>query len=158
MRLRLGSTFTEDGAECRLCGIPVDSRMSHAQCCDRSNATKGHYKVRDCVHVLASIHDPLAQLKTTGLSPSYPQLRPADIFCSGPIGLVALDINVSSPFAKNAGDDCCDTSFKGKCKIYKHILPELVSQGIVYTPLCFSAFGRMYEEVVHWLDYSAKGD
>ena len=59
LRLRLGASFTEDGSECRKCGIPVDSRMVHAQCCDRSNATKGHYRVRDCVHVLASIHDPL---------------------------------------------------------------------------------------------------
>ena len=99
LRLRVGASFVEDGAECQKCSSPVDNRMAHAQCCDRSNATRGHYKVRDCVHVLSSIHDPLSQLETTGLSPSYPQLRPADVFCSGPIGLVALDINVSSPFA-----------------------------------------------------------
>ena len=122
--------------------------MSHAQCCDRSNATKGHYKVRDCVHVLASIHDPLAQLETTGLSPSYPQLRPADVFCSGPIGLVALDINVSSPFAQTAGDDCCEASFSRKCKDYKDILPELLKQGITYTPLCFSSLGRVCSEAI----------
>ena len=47
VRLRIGASFVEDGAECQKCSTPVDNRMAHAQCCDRCNATRGHYKVRD---------------------------------------------------------------------------------------------------------------
>ena len=83
LRLRFGASFTEDASEYGKCGIPVGSRMVHAQCCDRSNATKGRYRVRCCVHKFASIHDPLVQLETIALAASNSQLRLTDIFSLG---------------------------------------------------------------------------
>jgi len=156
LRLRVGAIFSDEGIECRKCGNPTDSRLLHAQCCDRANATKGHYKVRDCVHALNSVHDPSAQLEVIGLSPSYPLLRPANILCSGPTGLVALDINVSSPFSQSAGEDCCDASFRRKERDYGHVISELASKGITFTPLCFSSYGRLHSEVKEWLEFSSR--
>ena len=91
-----------------------------------------------------------------GLSPSYPLLRPADILCSGPIGLVALDVNVSSPFSLSAGENCCDASFRRKQRDYAHIIPDLVSKGITFVPLCFSCYGRLHSEVIEWLEFSSR--
>ena len=130
LRLRVGAIFSEEGVDCRKCGNPTDNRLYHAQCCDRINATKGHYKVRDCVHALSSIRDSSAQPDAIGLAPSFPKLRPADILCSGPTGLVALDINVSSPFSQNAGGDSCDASFRRKQHDYACIILELSDRGI----------------------------
>ena len=63
---------------------------------------------------------------------------------------------MSSPFAQTAGDDCCEACFNRKCKDSKDILPELVQQGITYTPLCFSSFGRVHSEAIRWLEYSSR--
>ena len=108
------------------------------------------------MHRLASIHDSAAQIETTGLAPSRPELRPADIFCSGPSGLVALDVCVCSPFAISAGSDCCESAFVRKRNDYRDILEELRQQGIEYRPLVFSAYGRPHAETSKWLEFSAR--
>ena len=61
-----------------------------------------------------------------------------------------------SPFAINAGSDCCDSAFVRKRKDYCDILDELRQQGIEYIPLVFSAYGRPHAETSKWLEFSAR--
>ena len=44
----------------------------------------------------------------------------------------------------------------GILRVIKNILPELLEQGITYTPLCFRSFGRVHSEAIRWLEYSSR--
>ena len=60
------------------------------------------------------------------------------------------------PFSQSAGEDCCDASFRRKERDYAHVIPELVSKGITFMPLCFSSYGRLHSEVKEWLEFSSR--
>ena len=115
---------------------------------------KEHYAIRDELLPLAYLADSSAAVETTGLIPSAPTLRPADILTSAalPGRLAALDVGVCSPDASGAGGDCCASMFDRKRRDYKRHLHELeVQQGIAYRPLILSTWGRMHPETLQIL-------
>ena len=115
-RLRLSASCIDASALCIRCENTLDPARSHALCCALPAATKDHYNVRDATLPLTHLADPSAAVEATGLIPSAPALRPADILTSAalPGRLAALDIGISSPDAAGAGDDCCAAMFQRK--------------------------------------------
>jgi hypothetical protein len=147
IRLRLGSGGPTEAITCAHCGNkPLGPSGSHAMCCSTGEATRGHNKVVEVI--LNRIHavDPNAEAEVRGLI-SKTNLRPADILTTtiGP-AQTALDVSITSPDRIDAGADCVDTRFKQKIDRYSAHLPELRGQGIDYTPIVWSCFGRPHPE------------
>lgn len=85
----------------------------------------------------------------SGLVPSAPALRPADILTSAALlgRLAALDIGVTCQEATGAGEDCCDAMYRRKRLAYAQHLRELEeAQDVAYRPMVWSAFGRAHPE------------
>ena len=89
--------------------------------------------------------DPGTVVEPLGLVPSKPDLRPADVLSRAgrEQGLVAGDIGIASPEAGGAGLDCVEAMRLDKLAHYGDaVCAELQDQGIAYTPLIISAYGR----------------
>ena len=100
-----------------------------------SEATRGHYAVRDAVLSLAHLADPSTAVESRGLIASVPALHLADILTSAalPDRLTALDIGIASPDSSGAEDDCCHAMYVRKRAVYRAYLPELEQQrNIIY--------------------------
>ena len=89
--------------------------------------------------------DPGTVVEPEGLVPSQPRMRPADILSRAGVeqGLLALDVGEASPEAGGAGEDCLAAMASRKLTCYgRDVLDELRGQGITYTPLIVSCYGR----------------
>ena len=92
VRIRLGAKFIDDVASCERCGKLLGSNAAHAFCCALPDATRGHNRVRDKAHDLVSIADPSASREAPELVPSFPTIRPADIFTESAFPLSLIHI------------------------------------------------------------------
>ena len=142
VRLRLGAAGPIDSVPCNLCGKLLDQAGSHAHCCSRAEATRGHHSVARHIMDVAKACDPASEAEAAGLIPGT-QLRPADVL-TGALGngLTALDIGITSPDASNAGTDCTASMYARKISTYAMYHDVLDRQNITYQPLVFSAYGR----------------
>ena len=92
-----------------------------------------------------------------GLCPSAPTLRPADILtrAAHPTLTVSVDIGVRAPHASNARDDAAESMRQDKLDYYEPHLADLESQGIVYMPMVFTAYGRRIPNATKMLKHAA---
>ena len=144
-----GATFLNEDVACPRCAArALDPCCAHALCCAQGESTKGHNNVRDALLQLASLSDPRAATEPTGLVPSRPMLRPADVLTSAavPGSLAALDVGIMSPDATGAGDDACAAMHDKKLKDYAAYREEMARNGVVYCPMAFSCYGRVHPE------------
>ena len=105
--------------------------------------------MRDALHVVASAGDPSACLEPSGLLPSRPARRPADLLTHAAGwtgGCAALDVGVASPWATEAGDDACASMVRRKLRQSAPWAAEAREAGLDYVPVVFSALGRPHEE------------
>ena len=146
-RLRLGASFTCQPIRCRLCNRTLDTSGSHALCCAPGEGTRGHNEIRDEVFVITRMTDTTAEREVLRLLDTAPGLRPADILTIAVVPSLssALDIGVAAPHALHAGEDCCETMRVRKIHHYRNHFEDLRLQGIVYTPLIWSCWGREHE-------------
>ena len=143
LRLRVGAAGPSEPTPCHLCGTALlDSAGSHALCCCRAEATKGHHALARQVYEAAKSCDPATELEAQNLIPGT-RLRPADVL-TGALGhgLTALDIGIASPDACNAGPDCVSSMYERKTAYYAPYSDVLDRQNILYQPLVWSAYGR----------------
>eukprot|EP00972_Heterocapsa_arctica_P078798 11619752-Heterocapsa_arctica.AAC.1 len=56
---------------------------------------------------------------------------------------------IKSPYAGDAGNDCTETGKRKQIAHYAHCIPELENQGIRYSPVVFSSFGRRHPIMLH---------
>jgi len=143
VRVRLGAAGPSESALCNLCGGEfVDRAGSHALCCSRAEATRGHNAVARHIMEVAKVIDPSTEAEAQGLIPGT-SLRPADVL-TGALnnGSVALDIGITSPDASNAGEDCTASMYARKVATYAMHTDTLDRQNIEYQPLIWSAYGR----------------
>ena len=148
VRLRIGAPFLGEHIVCPRCAGDLDPGCVHALCCAQGASTKGYNNVRDALLQLASLSDPRATAEPTGLIPSRPMLRPADVLTSAafPGSLAALDVGVMSPDAAGAGDDACAAMQDRKVKDHAAYREEMARNGVVYCPMAFSCYGRVHPE------------
>ena len=159
MRVRLGADVVVTERVCRACGERVlDQQGYHALCCAKGESTKGHYRVRDELAAAFAEADPTVACEVSGLAPSRPELRPADVltWAAHPSKAVAVDVMVKAPNATGAGHDCTEAGKREKLDHYGDILGELERQGIVYAPAVFSAYGRRHPDVTKMLLEAAR--
>ena len=113
VRLRLGAAGPAEDTPCACCGRAfLGPAATHVFLCARAPSTRGHNAVRDVLYDVASSIDPTTEKEPTGLIPSRPALRPADVLTgvSGLSGrLAALDVGICSPAAAGAGRDCVES-------------------------------------------------
>ena len=149
VRVRLGANFIHEVGSCERCGKLLSPNARHALCCALPDANRGHNRVRDKIHDLVSISDPSASCEAPELVPSFPTIRPADIFTETalPGGRTALDIGVATPRTTIARADYCDSMWSEKFHHYRLALPEIVASGIHYALMIFSCYGRVH---LHW--------
>ena len=155
VRLRLGACIADGPQICNCCGDAViDSKAIHSSCCALGKSTAGHNAVRDAILDAVHLADPAAHAEASGLIPSRPTLRPADIFTAAalPGGQAALDIGIMSPHALGAGSDCCEAMHAKKIACYAMHFDELSVQGVRYRPLAMSCYGRLHPETARVLD------
>ena len=102
--------------------------------------------------------DTTAKREVLGLLDTAPGLRPADILTSAIVPSLssALDIGVAAPHALHAEDHCCETMRLRKVHYYRDHLEDLRLQGIIYTPLVWSRWGREHEETTKVLRQIAR--
>ena len=157
-RLRLGASFTCQPIRCRLCNRTLDINGSQALCCARGEGTRGHNDIRDEVYQIMEMADTTAEREVLGLLDTAPGLRPADILTTAvvPSLSLALDIGVAAPHALHAGNDCCETMRLRKVRHYRDHLEDFHLQGIIYTPLVWSCWGREHEETTKVLRQIAR--
>ena len=67
----------------------------------------------------------------------------------------ALDVCVASSNAAAAGGDAAQVAFVRKISHYRHEIPDLRAQGIVYRPLVWTADVRPHPAVTRTLQYAA---
>ena len=158
VRLRLGASFTSKPVQCRICSKVLDINGMHALCCAPGESTRGHNAVRDELFVLARIADTTAEREVLGLLDTAPGLRPADILtCSVlPSLSSALDIGIAAPHAAHAGSDCCETMRWRKVRNYAEHDSALLEQGIQYTPIVWSCWGREHADTTRVLKRIAR--
>ena len=145
IRLRLGASQCDDNPICRVCQrVRVDVQANHAQCCAPGPATVGHNDLRDSVFDLVHLADHTAETEALGLLDTAPSLRPADILTSAVPGasLHALDVTVAAPLAHAAGADPCASAVQRKRARYSAFLDELLADGISYSPMAWTFWGR----------------
>jgi hypothetical protein len=150
VRLRLGCAGPADAVPCACCGNAVlGSSGLHALLCARGPSTQGHNAIRDELYAVAASLDSTSEKEPTGLIPSHPGLRPADLLtgASGFSGrLAALDVGVCCPAASGAGADCVESMRQRKAARIEPFANELERGGIVYKPIVFSCFGRPHAD------------
>ena len=143
VRLRIGADIAAEDQECACCGSSLDRMCLHASRCAPGESNRGHYSVCSVVHGLASLADASSSLEPTGLVPSRPALRPADVLTSAACCLpAALDICVASPDSAGAGINVCISAAARKSAHYKEVLEELRAEGYDYKPLIWTCWGR----------------
>ena len=149
-RLRLGCAGPADAVPCACCGNAVLGTSGlHALLCARGPSTQGHNAIRDELFAVASSLDSTSEKEPTGLIPSHPGLRPADLLtgASGFSGrLAALDVGVCCPAASGAGADCVESMRQRKAARIEPFTGELERGGILYKPIVFSCFGRPHAD------------
>ena len=130
----------------------------HALCCAPGESTRGHNAVRDELFVIARIADTTAEREVLGLLDTAPGSRPADILtCSVlPSLSSALDIGIAAPHAARAGSDCCETMRWRKVRNYAEHDSALLEQGIQYTPIVWSCWGREHADTTRVLKRIAR--
>ena len=136
---------------CRICKTgTLDHAATHCFCDALGQATKGHNSVRDDLLGITKMADASAEKEPVGLIPSHPLLRPADVLTSATTDgrLSAMDVGICSPDAADAGEDCTDTMRQRKLQDYGPYLCELEAQGITYTPMIWSCYGRPHQATV----------
>ena len=143
VRLRIGADVVEPGTPCKCCGAPMDARGLHASRCAPGDSTRGHNRVANTLHCLASLSDSSSSVEPRGLVASRPALRPADVLTSAAFArAAALDVSIVSPDAVGAGSDPCEAAVRRKLAKYGPILDELREVGIDYRPVTWSCWGR----------------
>ena len=145
LRMRLGAGGPDEAVPCRLCKRgTLDHTASHSLCCALGEATKGHNTARDELLNIAKSADASAEKEPVGLIPSHPLLRPADVLTSATSDgrLSAMDVGICSPDSGTAGEDCTESMRQRKLNDYRPHLRVLEAQGIVYTPMVWSCYGR----------------
>ena len=143
---------------CGCCGTKVTvTKGVHALLCAGAEATIGHNHCRDVLLSGVAIGDPGSCTEVPGQVPSHPLWRPADILTRAAVPgvLAALDIGIASPEACDAGEDCLDAMVSKKLVRYREALPQLVSQGISYTPVPVSCFGRRSRALTNVMRFAA---
>jgi hypothetical protein len=158
VRLKLGSPQLSSEILCGSCGERVlDRQAYHALCCARGESTRGHNRVRDCLHAGFVASDPGAAIEVQGLIPSQPSLRPADVLTTAarPHGTTAVDVGICAPHAGGAGDDCVEKMRIDKLHNYADVLRELEAQNIEYLPATISCYGRRHPCVTQILTQAA---
>eukprot|EP00972_Heterocapsa_arctica_P055221 8146560-Heterocapsa_arctica.AAC.1 len=140
MRLRLGCHFSAVDRICGACGDKfLDKCCYHASCCAKAESTRGHYAVRDSLARPFAQADASTECETEGLCPSFPTLRPADIFTQAAHCTLqtAVDVMIKSPYAGDAGNDCAKIGKRNRLAQHAHCIPELEDQvtRVFSTPL-----------------------
>ena len=158
VRLRLGASFTSQPVQCRMCNRLLDSNGTHALCCAPGESTRGHNAVRDELFAITRIADTTAEREVLGLLDTAPGLRPADILTCAvqPALSSALDIGIAAPHSAHAGTDCCETMRLRKVRYYADHTGDLLEQGIEYTPVIWSCWGREHEDTTRVLRQIAR--
>ena len=147
VRLRLGADLAGRASECARCGALLDKQCRHALRCAPGPATQGHNRVRDTLLGLASLSDGAAATEVIGLVSSAPSLRPADVLTTAAFGrLTALDVGIANPAARTAGDDACSSMVRRKEEDCAAFLDELAEDGVVYTPVVWTCWGRPHAD------------
>ena len=138
--------------------MSLGTNGSHALCCAPGEGTRGHNKIRDELFAVTRMADTTAEREVLGLLDTAPGLRPADILTNAfvPALSSALDIGVAAPHAVHAGDDCCEAMRLRKIRHYQDHLEDLRLQGIIYTPLIWSFWGREHEDTTKVLRQIAR--
>ena len=104
-----------------------------------------HSRVRDVIAMGLAMADPGTVVEPLGPVPSRTNLRPADVLSRAgrEQGLVAGDIGIASPEAGGTGTDCVEAMSLRKLAWYGDAdLADLQGQGVTYTPLIASCYGR----------------
>ena len=146
VRLRLGSGGPSEAVPCACCGNALlGSSGLHALLCARGPSTRGHNAVRNALFKVASSLDSTSKLEPTGLIPSHPRLRPADLL-TGVAGFsarhAALDVGICCPAAAGAGGDCVEAMRQRKQTRLQPFRQQLEAGGVEYKPITFSCYGR----------------
>ena len=141
-----------------LCASCNDALLSpsglHSLLCARAASTRGHNAVRDELFKVTVSLESSFEKEPTGLIPSRPRLRPADVLTcvSGLTGrCAALDVGISCPAAAGAGNDCTETMRSRKVMRMEPFASELEAAGIDYKPITFSCYGRPHPDAVRLL-------
>ena len=58
----------------------------------------------------------------------------------------ALDVGIAAPHAANAGEDCTESMRRRKRDVYARYLPALEAEGVRYTPMAWSCWGREHAD------------
>ena len=133
VRLRLGANMIPTARVCGACGEQaLDTQCYHAMCCAQGDSTRGHNLVRDVMAEAFALADPTTDKEVSGLIPSRPDLRPADILTQAAHTTlaVAVDVSVRCPIAAGAGDDCAEKGNADKLDHYHAFLEEMSHQGL----------------------------
>ena len=102
MLLRLGGEIVQEGTPCAHCGWRMDAHGRHAMRCAPGQSTRGHNRLRNTLHGLASMSDGGAVTEAAGLLESAPALRPADLLTHAAFGKqMAFDISVANGGGEN---------------------------------------------------------
>jgi len=150
LRLRLGAGGPSESVPCACCNNALlGPSGSHALLCAQGHSIRGHNAVRDVLYKVSASIAPTTELEPTGLIPTRPLLRPADLL-SGVSGfsgrLAALDVGICSPAAVGAGDNCVESMRLRKQARMQPFADVLGHQGIEYKPITFSCYGRPHED------------
>ena len=149
VRFRLGCAGPAEPITCAACNSGIlDTGAAHASCCALGEATRGHNAVSSLIHAAAQQCDHTSEMEVPGLIPGT-DLRPADIFTSA-LGnaYTALDVSICSPHASEAGVDCTQSRVQAKLQHYGPHLATLLRQNISYSPVVWSAFGRLHRDTL----------
>ena len=153
---RLGARVYNGSGACRLCGVPLDACLSHAETCATAEATRGHDA---CVRALVAgfrLSDPSVTTEPRGLTEA--QSRPADILTTAavPGRGAALDICIASPNAAIAMGDAAEAAFRRKLHHYRAIIPQLTQAGLAFRPLVWTADGRPHAAATRTMKFAAQ--
>lgn len=132
-----------------LCGeATLDAYGIHSLFCAGPEATRSHTEVKECLLNLASKVDLAAESEPVSLVASRPGLRPADVPTASTTQgtIAALDVGITAPSHAD-GDVHCTQRYKQR-KHGKHakVFDDLARQGVQYTPLIWSAWGRPHPD------------
>ena len=154
VRLRLGASVIDDVTTCSYCHDHlIDSSGLCALQCAGSCATRGHTAVKDAVMELAVQADPAAEAEPAGLVAHRPGLRPADVLCAGSSRgqLCALDVGVTMPLPADGDTDAAQRYKDLKLRKYRNYADAMRAQGITYTPIIWTSWGRAHDDVIQHL-------
>ena len=158
VRLRLGAGFADASLRCSVCGGTLDTAGAHALCCSPGESTRGHNDVRDCLYDLTRLADATAEKEVLGLLEAAPGLRPADVLttAASPGWTSALDVGIAAPHARHARADCAEAMRVRKRGVYSRFLGALEDEGVRYTPVVWTCWGREHPETTAVLTQLAR--